>query len=233
MEKFELPRSGNHRKLLRNAYDARAPVQKIRLSVCVEGEAAGSVYFSGADAEKMNSREKAVQPVKGCRKHQRDYGLVQSLYDADIEKSVFCVGVRAESQASALKTAVHYRCEVSAAEYHAASVVKNKLYRRGAKRQKLFQGCSYVSQFPEVQSVQQSFHTGGNRLVADGGVKAAAAAYGKIFLLFSKVSPSQIDTPEIRRVENIFYSLYRVSGKTKGTGEIIARSRRNIAEGDF
>lgn len=127
MGKSGLPRSGNQRELLRSAYDTHSLVQEIRLSVRMEGKTPGRIKFGGSDTEKMDPREKAVQPIKGRRKQQRDDGFAQPFYDADIEETVFCVGGRTEFQTAAFKAAVHRGCKIGTPEYHTASVVKDKL----------------------------------------------------------------------------------------------------------
>lgn len=82
-----------------------------------------------------------------------------------------------------------------------------------------------------MQSVQEIFYRGMQRLMADCGVKATAAAYGKIALLSAELHQSQVDLIEAGGMQDILNRSFGIGGQPHTPGKIIAGSGGDVAEG--
>ena len=84
-----------------------------------------------------------------------------------------------------------------------------------------------------MKAVQQTFKRRGKGSVADSGIISTAAADSKFPGTVFHLRRSQVDTPEIGRMQDILNRGGSIRGKPQGTGKIIAGAGGNIGKGDL
>lgn len=92
---------------------------------------------------------------KCCGKQQQDFPLWHFLYQADVQKIVFGIGVRAEHETAAFIARVHESAEKDTGEKDGRFFVQTQRNRNGFQICQISERCGEIDEFADLEGVER------------------------------------------------------------------------------